>query len=109
MDSPLYVHTVNNDNQDMKKPIELWQLLLGAITTLVGVWGIVYMMNKDSVTVAERTAKITENHEVRIQQLEADRIEWRQSSKDINTKMDRLSDQNTQILILLQNKQDRKN
>lgn len=92
------------NNTEMKKPLEIWHLLVGIASVLIACWGIIYMANKDNVVAAQKV----ENHEVRIQQLESDRQETKQSIREMNTKIDKLGDQNTQILIILQNKAERK-
>lgn len=97
-------NTKELNSTDMKKPLEGWHLLVAIVGVLIACWGIIYMYSKDNIQAAQKV----ENHEVRIQQLEVDRQEWRQTSKDMNNKIDKLSEQNTQILILLQNKADRK-
>lgn len=102
MDTALSQTEINKE--EMKKPLEIWHLFVGIAGVLVACWGIVYMANKDNISAAQKV----ENHEIRIQTLEADRLEWRQTTKDMNGKIDKLSDQNTQILIILQNKADRK-
>ena len=89
---------------EMRKNLEVWQLVVAFFGVIIACWGIIYMYNKDNISAAQKV----ENHEIRIQNLEADRQEIRQTTKDMNIKMDKLSDQNTQILIILQNKQDRK-
>ncbi len=103
MDAALLSDT-HEISKDMKKPLEGWHLLVAIIGVLVACWGIIYMYNKDNIQAAQKV----ENHEVRIQQLENDRQETKQSIREMNLKIDKLGDQNTQILILLQNKQERK-
>ena len=92
------------NNEEMKQPLQIWQLVLTFLGTIIACWGIIYMYNKDNISAAQKV----ENHEIRIQNLEADRQEWRQTIKDMNGNIVKLGDQNTQILIILQNKADRK-
>ena len=103
MESAL-LSTGNVNSEEMKQPLQIWQLVISFVATIIACWGIIYMYNKDNISAAQKV----ENHEIRIQNLEADRQEIRQTTKDMNGKMDKLSDQNTQILIILQNKADRK-
>lgn len=92
------------NNTEMKKPLEGWHLLVAIVGVLIACWGIIYMYSKDNIVAAQKV----ENHEVRIQQLESDRQETKQSIREMNSKIDKLGDQNTQILIILQNKAERK-
>lgn len=96
MDAALLSDT-HEISKDMKKPIELWHLFVGIASVLVACWGIVYMANKDNIQAAQKV----ENHEQRIKQLESDRQELKADIKDIKQSQQ-------QVLILLQNKADRK-
>lgn len=103
MESAVLLST-EETHKEMKKPLEVWHLIAAIAGVLIAAWGMIYMSTKD----AQQSAKTVENHEVRISQLESARLESVQTFKDMNSKMDKLSEQNTQILIILQNKQDRK-
>ena len=85
----------------MRKAVELWQVLIAAIMMLLGMWGTASMYTARIEEKATQSATSIENHEQRIKQLEADRSELKQDIKDVKQG-------NQQILILLQNKQDRK-
>lgn len=105
MDASFQLESTNEINSTkMKKPLEGWHLFVGLLAVLIACWGIVYNYNKDNIVAAQKV----ENHEVRIQQLESDRQETKQSMREMNSKIDKLGDQNTQMLIILQNKAERK-
>ena len=95
MDTALSQTEINKE--EMKKPLEVWHLFVGIAGVLVACWGIVYMANKDNVAAAQKV----ENHEVRLTQLENDRQELKNDIKEIKQSQE-------QMLIILQNKQDRK-
>lgn len=74
-----------------------WQSKTSVILVVLTILGSYYALT----TKFEDDGKKYENHEVRIGQLEADKKEMRDDIKDIKRS-------NEQILILLQNKADRK-
>ena len=86
------VHLIGQKQKDtdMNKPVEWGHLLLTLLALLLVIGGIVY-------NVGSRT----ENHEVRINQLEQDRNELKQDLKDIKKLQQ-------ETIILLQNKEDKK-
>ena len=85
----------------MTKNVQWWHLFLSFIGTVIAIWGFYYMATQRIEDKAEEKAKLFENHEQRIKFLEEtsaeDKEDRRQMKGDIR-----------QILILLQNKQDRK-
>ena len=85
------------NREEMKKPIEVWQVVVGLLGVFIACWGVIYMYSKDSIQAAQKV----ENHEVRLTQLENDRQELKADIKDIKKSQE-------QMLIFLQNKQDRK-
>ena len=74
-----------------------WQSKTSLVVLLLTILGGYYALTNKF----EEDGKKYENHEVRINQLEADKKEMRDDIKDIKRS-------NEQILILLQNKADRK-
>lgn len=90
-------HTLSTKNVEMKEPTPRWQFWTAFATLLIG---LISMWISLSGTI-KQDGRDYENHEQRIQGLEKrfDKLE---------NKIDKISDQNTQILILLQNKADRK-
>lgn len=90
MEQSVHLGDVKKTNKDMNKPVEWGQLILTLVSLLLIVGGIIYNVGSK-----------TENHEVRINQLEQDRNELKQDLKEIK-KMQQ------ETIILLQNKQDRK-
>ena len=74
-----------------------WQSKTSLIVLILTILGGYYALTSKF----EDDGKKYENHEVRINQLEADKKEMRDDIKDIKRS-------NEQILILLQNKEDRK-
>jgi phage tail tape-measure protein len=93
-----------NNQEEMKKPLEVWHIVIAIISTMIACWGIIYMYSKDSI----QAARTVENHEIRITELEKIKAEDKEYRKSVDAKIDKITDQNTQILIILQNKQDRK-
>jgi len=81
----------------MKEPVEGWKFLVSIVGLLATI--ITGYMSISQKIIDE--AKVKENHEVRIHYLEEDRNELKSDIKETKS-------QTTQILILLQNKQDRK-
>lgn len=82
---------------EMKKPVELWQMIIGLITFGIGL-----------ATIAINVSNKITNHESRIQTLERvmDKVDLKLDA--IGVKQDKQDEKTTQILIILQNKQDRK-
>lgn len=82
---------------EMKQPIPQWQFWTAFATLVIGIAAMWMSLSAQY----KQDGKDFENHEQRISGLEKrfDKIE---------NKIDRITDQNTQILIILQNKQDRK-
>lgn len=98
---------LQNENE-VKKPLEVWQGIVGffvVLSIVIGLYG-------SQITSAKAAATTQENHELRIKQLEADRLEMKQDIKEIRSSQ--LSDgKDTRksletITILLKDKQDRK-
>jgi len=85
----------------MKKPVEIWQLVIAIIAVIISVITLTSMMTASIRDDAAKTAANTENHEVRIKQLEEARAEQRADIKEM--KGDTRS-----ILMMLKDKQDRK-
>jgi len=81
---------INPQKVEMKKPVELWQMVIGLVTFGIGL-----------ATIAVNTSNQLTNHESRIRTLEI-------ALDKIYNKIDKVDDKQTQTLILLQNKQDRK-
>ena len=82
----------------LEKQVEQsWQSKTSLVVLLLTILGGYYALTSKF----EEDGKKYENHEVRINQLEADKKEMRDDIKDIKRS-------NEQILILLQNKADRK-
>jgi hypothetical protein len=85
----------------MQAQVKVWQLIAAVISTIATMLTVVFMFTNRM----EAAAKTTENHEIRIGSLEKQNNEFRQEYKmDIRE----LKDGQQEILILLQNKQDRK-
>lgn len=80
-----------------KQVEQSWQSKTSLVVLLLTILGGYYALTNKF----EEDGKKYENHEVRINQLEADKKEMRDDIKDIKRS-------NEQILILLQNKADRK-
>lgn len=79
---------------EMKRPVELWQALLGTLGIIFIVGG--FFLNQATSYTSQLTS-----HESRINALEREREESRRQFQAINDKL-------TEILIAIQNKQDRK-
>lgn len=90
------VHPDYNDykEMEMKKPVELWQAILGTLATLGVIVG--FFFNITTQYSNQLTA-----HESRINALEREREENRRQFQNISDKL-------TEILIAVENKQDRK-
>lgn len=86
----------------MKNNVQWWQLIVAVLAVMISTFGIVSMYANRIEDRSEKAAAVTENHEQRIKQLEADRLEMKADMKEIKSMQ-------YQILILLKDKQDRKN
>ena len=103
MDVSLGLNSTNETNsEDMNKNVQWKQFVVAVFAVIISTWGIVYMYTRDLQNDARTNATQVENHEQRIKQLENDRQELKADIKDIKQSQQ-------QVLILLQNKQDRKN
>ena len=89
------------NNQDMKKPVEIWQLVVAIIAVIISVITLTSMMTASIRDDAAKTAASTENHEVRIKQLEEARAEQRADIKEMKGDI-------REALLLLRDKADRK-
>lgn len=89
--------TLSLKNNEMKEPTPRWQFWVAFTTLLIGIVAMWMSLSAQY----KQDGKDFENHEQRIQGLEKrfDKLE---------TKLDKITEQNTQILVLLQNKADRK-
>ncbi len=84
-------------DREVNKPFTRMQAFISIamlLLAILGAWGSMSSQLKQD-------GKDYENHEQRIQAIE-------KRAEKFETKLDKIADQNTQILILLQNKQDRK-
>jgi len=93
--------TEKNNYHPMTKNVQWWHLFLSFIGTVIAIWGFYYMATKRIEEKAEEKARVFENHEQRIKFLEEQSLEYKEDGKQ-------MKDDIRQILILLQNKQDRK-
>lgn len=92
------VHLFNRPNQmEMKKPVELWQMVVGLITFGIGL-----------ATIAVNTSNRLTDQEARIRTLETSIEKVMHRFDKIEEKQDLHNEKTNQILILLQNKADRK-
>ena len=89
------------NSQDMKKPVEIWQLVVAIIAVIISVITLTSMMTASIRDNAAKTAASTENHEVRIKQLEEARAEQRADIKEMKGDI-------REALLLLRDKADRK-
>jgi hypothetical protein len=89
------------NNTDMKKPVEIWQLVVAIIAVIISVITLTSMMTASIRDDAAKTAASTENHEVRIKQLEEARAEQRADIKEMKGDI-------REALLLLRDKADRK-
>lgn len=89
------------NNTEMKKNVEWWHFVIGLLGVMVSVWIALNMYFKDVEATAKESATKVENHEQRIKQLESDRAEIKSDLRDIKKSQQ-------DILILLQNKADRR-
>lgn len=81
---------------EMKKPVELWQMVVGLVTFGIGL-----------ATIAVNTSNRITDHEARIKTLEVGIDRVMQRFDKVENKQDIQAEKTNQILILLQNKQDR--
>jgi len=101
MDAALELGNTNEiNNTDMNNHIQWKQFIVAILAVIISTWGIVYMYTRDLQSDARTSATQVENHEQRIKQLESDRQELKADIKEIKQSQQ-------QVLILLQNKQDR--
>jgi len=89
------------NNQDMKKPVEIWQLIIAVVAVFISLVTLTSMMNTSMREDAAKQASTTENLKVRVGQLEQDRAEKKEDIKDIKK-------DNREILLILKDKADRK-
>lgn len=89
------------NNQDMKKPVEIWQLVVAIIAVIISVITLTSMMTASIRDDAAKVAASNENHEVRIKQLEQDRTETKQDIKEMKNDI-------RETLLILRDKADRK-
>jgi len=89
------------NNQDMKKPVEIWQLIIAVVAVFISLVTLTSMMNTSMREDAAKQASTTENLKVRVGQLEQDRAETKEDIKDIKK-------DNREILLILKDKADRK-
>jgi len=89
------------NSTDMKKPVEIWQLIIAIIAVIISVITLTSMMTASIRDDAAKTAASTENHEVRIKQLEEARAEQRADIKEMKGDI-------REALLLLRDKADRK-
>lgn len=85
----------------MQAQVKVWQLIAAVAGTIATMLTIIFMFTNRM----EAAAKTTENHEIRIGTLEKQNNDFRQEYK---TDIKELKEGQQEILILLQNKQDRK-
>lgn len=92
-----YISNYVHKKMEMKKPVELWQMVIGLITFAIGLG-----------TIAVNTSNQLTNHESRLRSLETATDKIMMRFDKVDEKQDKQDEKTTQILILLQNKQDRK-
>lgn len=88
----------------MNEPIAGWKALTGFLTLLIGICAMWMSLSAQY----RQDGKDFENHEGRIKRLEDDKKEIIRYIEKVEGKVDDVSKQNTQILILLENKANRK-
>ena len=81
---------------EVKKPLEIWQGIVGLFT----IAAIVIGLYSSQVGEAKAASAKQENHELRIKQLENDRIEMKADIRETKAIV-------TDIRVILQDKQDR--
>ena len=84
-------------HQEVKKPLEIWQ----AVASIITILAIIIGLYSSSVGEIKAAAAKQENHELRIKQLENDRIEMKADIKETKEIV-------TDIRIILKDKADRK-
>jgi peptidoglycan hydrolase CwlO-like protein len=87
--------------EPIKKPVEIWQLVIGIVAVLVSVITFTSMATESIKDAAAKSAASSENHEIRIKQLEFDRTETKQDIKDMKSDI-------RETLLILRDKADRK-
>jgi cell division protein FtsB len=88
-------------NQDMKKPVEIWQLFVAIVAVVISVITMTSMMTTTIKDDASKVAASSENHETRIRQLEQDSTETKQDIKEMKNDI-------RETLLILRDKADRK-
>jgi len=92
----------NTENsQEMKKPVEIWQLIVDVIAVVISVITASSMYAASIRDDAAKVAAQTENHEVRIKQLEQERQETKNDIREMKNDI-------RETLLILRDKQDRK-
>jgi len=91
----------STNSTQMRKAVELWQVLVGLVGLLIAIWGAAEMYSSKLEANASKNATTVENHEQRIKQLENDRAETKSDLKEIKQSQQ-------EILLILKDKQDRK-
>lgn len=81
----------------MKKPLEVWHLILTSLILLGGVGGFILTQQKEM-----------ENQRVRLNLLESQQTDIKLQFRDNNQQFRMIDEKLTNILIILQNKEDRK-
>ncbi len=90
-----------DNNQSVKKHVELWQLVIAILAVVVSVITFTSMMTASVRDESAKNAALTENHELRLKQLEFDRTEIKQDIKDMKSDI-------RETLLILRDKADRK-
>lgn len=90
----------NNLDTDMKKPVEIWQLIIAIIAVVISMISLTAMSASAIREDAAKVAASNENHEVRIRQLELDRVETKADIKEMKIDI-------RETLLILRDKQDR--
>ena len=92
----------NTENsQEMKKPVEIWQLVVAVIAVVISVITASSMYAASIRDDAAKVAATTENHEVRIKQLEQERMEMKSDIREMKNDI-------RETLLILRDKADRK-
>lgn len=89
--------TLQQNEIKVKKPLEVWQGIIGVFVVL----SIVVGLFSSQLSEAKQAATIQENHERRLTTVEADYKEIRQDQKETKQVV-------TEIRLILKDKQDRK-
>ena len=89
--------TLSTNENEVKKPLELWQGVVGLFVIL----SIVVGLYSSQVTEAKAAATVQENHEQRLKQLETNYTEIRNDQRDTKVMV-------TEIRLILKDKADRK-